>query len=73
MSDKPLSPTAKQEALDRAVKEIRAKYGDKATDSAFNILAHRSSMSVIPLCRPALWFRLKKRNAQWLLLPLLLH
>ena len=29
MSDKPLSPTAKQEALDRAVKEIRAKYGDK--------------------------------------------
>lgn len=30
MSDKPLSPTAKQEALDRAVKEIRAKYGDKA-------------------------------------------
>ena len=30
MSDKPLSPTVKQEALDRAVKEIRAKYGDKA-------------------------------------------
>lgn len=30
MSDKPLSPTAKQEALDQAVKEIRAKYGDKA-------------------------------------------
>ena len=30
MSDKPLSPTAKREALDRAVKEIRAKYGDKA-------------------------------------------
>lgn len=32
MSDKPilLSPEAKKEALDRAVKEIRAKYGDKA-------------------------------------------
>ncbi len=30
MSDKPLSPTARQEALERAVKEIRAKYGDKA-------------------------------------------
>ncbi len=30
MSDKPLSLTAKQEALDRAVKEIREKYGDKA-------------------------------------------
>ncbi len=30
MSDKPLSPAAKREALDRAVKEIRAKYGDKA-------------------------------------------
>lgn len=32
MSDKPilLNPAAKQEALDRAVKEIRAKYGDKA-------------------------------------------
>ena len=30
MSDKPLSPTAKREALDRAGKEIRAKYGDKA-------------------------------------------
>lgn len=45
----------------------------KVTESAFNILAHRSSMDVIPLCRPALWFRLKKRNARWLLLPLLLH
>ncbi len=32
MSDKPilLGPAAKQEALDRAVQEIRAKYGDKA-------------------------------------------
>ena len=30
MSDKPLSPTAKHEALERALKEIRAKYGDKA-------------------------------------------
>ena len=32
MSDKPilLSPTAKKEALERALKEIRAKYGDKA-------------------------------------------
>lgn len=30
MSDKPLSPTAKQEALEHALKEIRAKYGDKA-------------------------------------------
>lgn len=30
MNDKPLSPTAKKEALARAVKEIRAKYGDKA-------------------------------------------
>jgi hypothetical protein len=30
MSDKALSPTAKKEALDRAVQEIRAKYGDKA-------------------------------------------
>jgi len=30
MSHKPLSPTAKQEALERALKEIRAKYGDKA-------------------------------------------
>ena len=30
MSDKALSPTAKQEALDRAVQEIRAKYGNKA-------------------------------------------
>lgn len=28
MSHKPLSPTAKQEALERALKEIRAKYGD---------------------------------------------
>lgn len=30
MSDKPLSPTAKQEALERALKEIRARYGEKA-------------------------------------------
>lgn len=30
MSHKPLSPTAKQEALERALKKIRAKYGDKA-------------------------------------------
>lgn len=30
MSDKLLSTTAKQEALERALKEIRAKYGDKA-------------------------------------------
>lgn len=30
MSDKPLIPAAKQEALERALKEIRAKYGDKA-------------------------------------------
>ena len=30
MSDKPLNPTAKQEALERALKEIRAKYGEKA-------------------------------------------
>ncbi len=32
MSDKPilLNPAAKKEALDRALKEIRAKYGDKA-------------------------------------------
>lgn len=30
MSDKPLSHAAKKEALDRAVKEIRAKYGNKA-------------------------------------------
>ena len=30
MSHKPLSPTAKQEAWERALKEIRAKYGDKA-------------------------------------------
>ncbi len=30
MSDKTLSPTAKKEALERALKEIRAKYGDKA-------------------------------------------
>ncbi len=32
MSDKPilLNPAAKKEALERAVKEIRAKYGDKA-------------------------------------------
>lgn len=30
MSDKALSPMAKKEALERALKEIRAKYGDKA-------------------------------------------
>ena len=30
MSDKVLSPTAKKEALERALKEIRAKYGNKA-------------------------------------------
>lgn len=30
MSDKPLIPAARKEALDRAVKEIHAKYGDKA-------------------------------------------
>lgn len=36
----------------------------KATDSAFNILAHRSSMSAIPLCRPALLFLRKRRNAR---------
>lgn len=30
MSDKALSPTAKKEALEHALKEIRAKYGDKA-------------------------------------------